>query len=511
MSRNKQPDLPPDFLARLDVEGFSIPELIGLILHAHGGPLDLERIAALLADLGVRRDAPSLKKAWHKMPYLRKTSDGRIALVPDQGEYTRWDHVLWMARKQFAPAQPPAAAPADPPPIDDRTPISRGEARCALATPLPGSISLRRKIALLAEASGGAIAFEDALRILAEVGANVSATDVRQSVSGTRGLVRLNEDLILELDPDDESMRVVRGIVRKHLADAAAREAQQRRYEEWKQKDDHKQRVETEERRRAYLAARKCVIRCVFCDAGFAAASVLDPDRRAFHDYTDAAAFAARLSESDLIFGLDPWADMERINAAAAPGGRLIDLSPPIKSVTFDGPGERPLAVTAERVMASTLHAAAPLGKTATLRQYIKHGDFPALFKRLRTDLKMLWRLYEYICLHRYVTADWGFAGTTIPMSWNPGRLPTAAEIIRDAAARGEELDIVLNAPPSWDDPWGRAHVVRIATEGKDACVAVTSAEDRITIAHETIYALRPHAESADDEVAWPEGCDNVC
>jgi hypothetical protein len=109
------------------------------------------------------------------------------------------------------------------------------------------------------------------------------------------------------------------------------------------------------------------------------------------------------------------------------------------------------------------------------------------------------------------VKADWGFAEATLPSYWNPGRLPTVDEIIRDAEAKGEELDIVLNAPPSWEDPWSRAFVVRIATAGKDACVAFTSAGERITIAHATIYALRPHAEAEDDAVTWPESCGNVC
>jgi hypothetical protein len=108
--------------------------------------------------------------------------------------------VLWEAKKQFAPAKPSSPPPPDPPPIDDRTPISLDEARRALAAPLPGSISLRRKIALLAEASGGAIAFEDALRLLAESGANVSVSDVRHSVGSTPGLVRLTADRVIEPD-----------------------------------------------------------------------------------------------------------------------------------------------------------------------------------------------------------------------------------------------------------------------------------------------------------------------
>jgi hypothetical protein len=217
---------------------------------------------------------------------------------------------------------------------------------------------------------------------------------------------------------------------------------------------DRRSQAQIAEVRSRYELARKMVIRCVFNRDRLAAASLLDPDHREFHDFTVAEEAIQVIQEAQVVLGLDPLLDFERLGIERE-DRQVLDLSPPVKTVRLNRSG-RTLKITPKLILSSTLGLSSPLGETAKLKGYLRKGDLGKLFRRLHSDLKNLWRLYEYGCLHYFVQIRWGFLRETRRVSWNLGQLPMLHEICTEARKSGRLIDIVLDSPPSWEEPWSR-------------------------------------------------------
>jgi len=446
--------IPPDILERIDPEALSVPDLIGLVLVERGAPMTLEEIAERLEDLGVVRTVPSLRKTWHALRCLRKNRDGKLDLIRDEDEYSEWRHLQLKVhlhlRDDFIPGR--GSRRPESPAVDEATAVSLEEMLRLPGSALPQTLSLRRRLALLAEACGGAVELERAVDLLAQSGTPITEEAVRSSV-GYSGPVRFDEEGKLVLHPD-ESLREARRILRQRLSESAAAEEHSGDWEKRKE-------AEAEETRRWYGRAGKAVLRCLFAQSGFGAASVLDPDSRTFEDFTSAEELAGRLRDAELLLGIDPRSDLERLGLE--PGERrFVDLSPPMKTVKLNRRG-RQLRVTPELVIRSTLRLSNPLGDPSKLRRYLREGELGKVFRRLQADLKALWRLYEYGCLHGCVLLEWGFLHDSRGVGWNVGRLPRIDGLIEEAREKGHLLEAVLGrTAPGWEDPWSRAEQVRV-------------------------------------------------
>ncbi len=489
---NHDKDLPSDFLERIDPEAFSVAALIGLVVYHHGAPLSFEEIAAGLADLGIVRSTPSLKKTWAKLRCLRKTVDGKLELVRENTEFSVWDTLAFRVRENLGLLSRPRATPKPAkPPIDDRSPVGLEELEQGLIAGLPSAVSLRRKLALFAEASHAPVTIERAIKFFRDQGCRLTEKDVRRSVGGP---VFADEDGRLRPVPQDGSLIIARGLLRKHLRELGERAEQEkasaRNTEEWKKK----RRIEGEEKHARYLKARKAVIRCVFTRTGLNSASVLDPDRREFHDFTDRDELVSYLGRCDIVLGLDPWSDFERLSFK--PRGQVVDLSPPVKTVRLNRQG-RTLKVTPELIILSTLSISRPLGDRKKLLEYVKQGNFGKLFRRLQSDLKALWRLYEYGCLHGTVRLRWGYLDERRGIDWNVGEMPRLYELFEQAKESGDDLEIVLDSAPGWEDPWSRglrARVIRVEGMGWDRCYVVELVDTCLQrlLYEDEVFAARP-------------------
>lgn len=506
-------DIPEDFLGRIDPREFSVSDLMGLVIAEKGAPMTIEEIAERLGALGVTRSVKSLRKTWHALRCLRKTADGKLEVVRESAEYSRWDHLLFRIRDQLdlLPGRPPSRErTANEGPVDDTSPVTLEEVLRGLGTWLPQSLSLRRKLALLTEACGGELEVERAIRTFADAGVTITEEDIRHSVASS-GPVGLAAGGALVHRPEDGSLATGRRLLRERLRALDEEEEEERRAAEASTKWRRKQELERRETRRKYREARKVVLRCFFTRRGFGAASVLDPDARRFHDSTDPAEVAALIERAEIIFGIDPWSDLERLGIE--PGERqIVDLSPPMKTVKLNQ-RRRTLKVTPGLIIGSTLGISRPLGDPSKLNAYLKSGSHGKLFRRLRADLKSLWRLYEYGCLHGRVRLRWGFLDESRGVEWNPGGLPRLCEIVSEAKERGGELEVVLGSAPGWDDPWSRGMRIRVVELSdelwcRDFVAEFPDLGVRQWIEADEVAAIRPVPEksaSLPDRPASPE------
>jgi hypothetical protein len=509
MTEHDATGFPPGFLETIDPEEFSIPQLIGLILVEKGEPMTMEAIAERLEELGVYRTVPSLRKSWSKLKCLRKTADGRLQVIRDDVKHREWYWFELRARRLLREhAAPPAAPPEPPAPVDERSTVTLAEVQRGLQGDLPAALSLRRQVALLTEASGGVLAVDRALELLEAAGKQVTEEKIRQSVTGRRGPVVFDAEKRCVSDPHDESFRGARRLLRERLAEMDRREEKEREAEgrrKEREERDRRRHEEEAEHQRRYRAARKAVIRCVFSRKGFEAATFLDPDRRTFEDVRDPEAAVAHLEACDYVFGIDPWADMERLGMDLS-GRTAVDLSPPVKTVGLNKQG-RTLRVTPQLIFSATLGLSRALGKPAKLREYLRTGQEGKLFRRLHADVKALWRLYEYGCLHGHVRLRWGFLDNVYGVDWNVGHLPRLYRIFEEAEKTGQELEVVIGSPPGWEDPWARGIRVRVVKADRYSFeFDMYEFGGRAVFDEDDIFAVRPWTgEPAPSLFEWPE------
>jgi hypothetical protein len=524
-------EIPLDVLDRIVPEEFSVPDLIGLAIVERGAPMTLEEIALRLVDLGVDRSVPSLRKSWHALRCLRKNREGKLELIRDETPYSAWrDFCLKvhlrlrdLASKTSRVAIPEPEKPA----IDDVSPLTLEEVMHLPWSALPVVLSPRRRLALLTEACGGRIDVERAGALLRRLGISMTEEEIRHCTlgSGPHYLEVIEGKLVLH---PDESFRAARHILREALGEKARREEKNREAEEHSREWRRRDAAERDGIRRWYGGTRKAVIRCLFGRQGFGAASVLDPDARTFQDFTDPGELSARLEAAEIIFGIDPYGDLERLGMAAG-ARRLVDLSPPTKTARLNRSG-RTLRITPELILRSTLNISRALGDPRKMNKDLKAESPGKVFRRLQADLKALWRLYEYGCLHGGVRLEWGFLRESCWTGWNVGRLPSIDDVIGEAMEKNEPLEAVLGrTAPGWEDPWSRGIRLRAVGYDRKSFSHEFVAEflgngGRETIHFSEIAAIRicpketaspapagpsPAPKGESDEIHWPDQRDD--
>ena len=190
------------------------------------------------------------------------------------------------------------------------------------------------------------------------------------------------------------------------------------------------------------------------------------------------------------------------------------------------------LRVTPELIIQSSLGLSHALGVPSKLEKGLRDGNLGKVFRRLHADLKALWRLYEYGCLHGSVRLEWGFLREWRGVGWNVGRLPRIDEVIEEAEEEGHLLEAVLGRnAPGWKDPWSRAVRFRVVGYDRERWSQEFEAEfppdgDRGTFPFGEVAAIRrcpeettpappagtAPAQGADvnrSEFAWPDERDD--
>ena len=401
------------------------------------------------------------------------------------------------------------------PTLDADTPVTRAELDETAAKWLPQPLSRRRLLALVLEAHGTPLTLDAAAAELSRLeGRAVSVRDVLNSVRGQPGPLRLGGDGCVALLPGDPSLRSARRLLRGVLRRQREAKAQAANIERRSAQYAAERAREVEQTRLWYARARIAVIRWVADGGRIIGAAAFDPAAGAFADFgrPDAeASLRAVLERIDLVLALRPRELFERLGVSPGPR-RLVDLSPPQKTLTINRAG-RQLRLTPQGILSSSLGGSFRLATEEELRKLARNGRAGALGRRLHGDLKALWRLYEYGCAHGYVRLRWGFLDELLPVAWNVGALPRLHETLVEAARQGAWVELVTRSAPGWEDPWSRAWLAR--PFGADRWTAVIAdghgGTEPLRVAE--IFAVRAAAEprggtspeARRDETALPE------
>lgn len=297
----------------------------------------------------------------------------------------------------------------------------------------------------------------------------------------------------------DESPRFLQLMkkVENHIRSRARRAENERRRErldrEWDERDGAAQ--------LEYLTWTKRIVRAYVHEGRFTAASTLDLDARSFRDHgpEDLPALRDEIGRADLLLGMGLDRDLEAIGAGGA-AARRIDLTPPIRSKRVERSG-RVVRFTPEQVIRSNLRTRDPIGDPGRLAGYWRRGQRGRVFRRLRSDLKVLYALYHYGVRHEYLMIHIGFIHEYRRVNWNIGREPTIFQLLDQAVYEKRSVEMVYGYPPAFEDEWSRAVEVKPIEVNWD-WVRGTSArwDEEASIYLSDIFAVRLLGEPAPEE-----------
>ena len=169
-----------------------------------------------------------------------------------------------------------------------------------------------------------------------------------------------------------------------------------------------------------------------------------------------------KLAAYDLIASIDVRTLLRALRFD--PGNRRLgELGPPQRTRTIDGRG-RTLKITTGLLVQGSCGISRPFGDETKMREYLAAGELTKLRRRLETDAKSLYAIYQYGRLHGTVRLRWGFLDEHLPAPWVHRDEAKLHDLKDEAHRRGVPLEIVVGSAPGWADPWSRrllAHVVK--------------------------------------------------
>ncbi len=205
------------------------------------------------------------------------------------------------------------------------------------------------------------------------------------------------------------------------------------------------------------LAALRRVLVHAFPPRRPRAVVLLDVNRREIATLTgdQLAQIGERLAGCDVIAALEVRALLRTLGFD--PGSRrLAELGPPRKTRRLNRRG-RTLKITTEMLVRGSCSISRPFGDPRRLEKYLEDGQLVRFRRRLESDAKSLFALYQYGRLHGAVRLRWGFLDEMIPAPWIHRDEETLGTLMSRALERGVPLEVVTGSAPGWKDPWARA------------------------------------------------------
>lgn len=146
---------------------------------------------------------------------------------------------------------------------------------------------------------------------------------------------------------------------------------------------------------------------------------------------------------------------------------RLGDLAATQKTMTINRRGKT-LKLTTELLIKSTCNIGHPFGDEKKLRNYLETQQRTKLRRRLESDAKSLYALYQYGVLHGRVCVRWGLIDESIPAPWSQRDEVRIYGLMQESMRLGRPLEIVSGNAPSWEEPWARKRTANVVvkTEG---------------------------------------------
>lgn len=322
-------------------------------------------------------------------------------------------------------------------------------------------------VAVLLE-RGGPVPVEEAAARLEEVGVSHWREDLgmvlKRSMAPCPEVV-LDADgrfALSTLDPSDRRLRRRLDNLDPPPPPSGSGGLTQERFEEM----DREWRAREAAEREEAAALRRVLVHGVFEGGELRAVALLDPQAREIETFAgeELATVPELLARFDLVIGIAPGRLLEALGVAPD-AFRLADVDRPQKTRQVDQ-WSRPVRLTNEMLIGSTLGRSGPLGEESKYREYLEKGHLGRLGRRLEADVKALWVYYRFGVLHRAVRLRQRSVDDWIPAEWALPGDPGLQTLVREAFENGKFLQVVAGGPAAWPDPWERSTFVEAVQRG---------------------------------------------
>lgn len=442
----------PNVETRTERQLETVGDVVTLALLEHGGPMTVEEIAARLGEAGVLKDkrdpVRSIGRAAVQAPIVREP-DGRLGLDLGSRDW-HWKYIL--GRLGVANDVPVTPEPieevegeAEEPP-GDHIPLTQEELETAFRDQSMTSVSSLRQAAMVLDASGGRLAFAQVEQRLDRL------TPYRIPLrphGWERGLVTRDEDGSLVLQSVSPDVSGVRRFVRQRAQKRALEiREEERRARAFAARSAEAARRKAEEEAGA-LRLRRGILHSSRKRRAVDAGVLVDLSRGQVQRYEvdGLRRLASDLEEFDVIAGLDIRENVRALDASVDPT-RLLELTPRLKHVELEDGRKRKVKI--EDIVEGTIGNVWSKNSRDLLAE--------------ATDLA---RLYEYGRIHEYVLLLDAYADVhRIEVAYAEEGDPTLSGILHRAKRREIEVELVLEPPTDWRDPWtdaGRFEVDEIS------------------------------------------------
>lgn len=440
--------------------------LLIVALIERGGPMTLAEVAQRLAAAGVapaERALLSLKRCKPARPPVYRDGD-HYSLDPHDDELGLWVFRLGLRPPRVLPLTVARPQPEPLPGPDQALTVEELEEAWKDAT--LSAWSAQRVVVAVIEAHGHPMRPED---VVAFVHARTQwqSFDTSSGQFGRRGsAVRVLDDGRWALEPGHSTIAGARRAVRQRLevlrrwagmrTDPSAVEVRRREFQ--RRRTAHA----------AELAAMKRVLVHAFPAGEPQALVLLDVGERQLTTYIgeEMAEARERLDAYQIIAAVGVRPLLRALDYD--PGDRrLAELGPSQKTITINRSG-RTLKITNELLIQGSCGISRPFGDPSKLRQYLQNRQHTRLRRRLESDAKSLYALYQYGRLHGCVRLQWGFLDTGVQAPWVHRDEPFLHDLKDEALELDAPLQVVAGSAPGWDDPWSRSGLcyVRKSADG---------------------------------------------
>lgn len=435
--------------------------LLIVALLERGEPMTLADVAARFEEAGVAERSRALLS-------LQRCKPGRTPvyregdlyhLDPHEPRLNSWVVRLGLRPPKFAPIPSKVVEAVSLPGPD--TALTVGELDEAWKDASLFSWAAKRLAIAVLDAHGGPLAAAEVVAAVAERTEWHMLTEEPAKFSRRGSAVDVLPDGRWAIAADEEpTVRQVRSAVRERVARARQRAEMFGETAVFEQR-----RAKWEGERAAGMAELARLSRAflvAFPPDRPAAVALLDV---AEHEITtfvgdELSSLPSRLATFDILGGID----VRRLLGAVGSGAgehRLAELGPPQKTKKLNQQG-RTLKITTALLVQGSCGISKPFGDPKKLAEYLAKGAETKLRRRLEADVKSLYALYEYGCLHRTVRLRWGFLDERIPAPWVHYDQQTLYDLKRSALAMNVPLEVVVGSAPGWGNPWSRVRLAYV-------------------------------------------------
>lgn len=459
--------------------------LLLVALLETGEPMTLEQVARRFEEAEVKPYAEALtalKRCRPGRPPVYRNGD-LYSLDPYDDDLDLWVFRLGLRPSKAARALERAAA-AEP------VPETKPEPEPYIPEPMPGpevpvtateleeafdraslyAWSSQRLACLLLDAFGEPMSRQEASRRLSGY---TPYHGLREDWPNrwTHGAVKEEEDGSWKFFPEHRQVGPARVALRKLLTKTRSRAPKKRLETERHAEIQAKIKVLDDEERRASEAMKRCLLFAFPQERPVWVVRLDLATRRLRFFENDFSGLLGELESYDFIGALEVRPLLASLGFDAGPR-QLAELGPSQKSM--QGPGGRPLKVTAEAMVRGCSDIDKPFEDEKKMRRYLEQGKDLLLKRRLTKAIRALFCVYHYCKLHGAARVVRGNLEGWVRVHWIRRSEWRLYHLKEQAFEHDLEIEAVYGASLSLEDPWRGASRLFAVPERPGHYVLVT-------------------------------------